>query len=510
MAVNASLAVVAILSSSYAIHILRKRQKHLPPGPASYPIVGQLLSAPLSAEHIGYRCLSAELKSDIICLEFMGNTIIVLHSAQSASDLFEKCSAIYSDRTQSTMVAHEELLNWGSNVPLTRYGERFRAYRRIFNTWLNKNASTAFHERQVFNSRQLLARLLKYDGQAISFEELNSELEWLPAASILGATYGYEVTSSDDPLVKKIKQVGENLIKSFLPTHFLVNAIPYLMHVPNWMPGTGWKQTAKEWRELKDSVVEDMYQWTRTQMVKGTAEPSIIRSIVESYASTGGEISGEDEDNVKNAGISFFEGYLSEYSYDRHTFFVAMLLYPETQRKAQEELDQIVGSERFPEMSDLPQLPYLNNLLQELFRWQPVLPLGVPHTCSEDNSYGGYFIPKGAIVIGNVWAMSRDPNVYGNPDPSVPPAPAFGWGRRKCPGVHYAESLLGVTIASILLNFDISCVKDEQGRDQAPSASSADTLVYRPDPFSCLITPRSEQHRHLVSEIPSQIPFAHS
>jgi cytochrome P450 len=53
-----------------------------------------------------------------------------------------------------------------------------------------------------------------------------------------------------------------------------------------------------------------------------------------------------------------------------------MLLFPDTQRKAQAEIDQVIGSDRLPEMSDLPRLPYLNNLVQELYRWQPVLPLG--------------------------------------------------------------------------------------------------------------------------------------
>jgi hypothetical protein len=128
----------------------------------------------------------------------MGNTIVVLHSAQSANDLFDKCSSIYSDRTQSPMVAHEELyvipflllftlpaeniftrarLNWSNSVPLTRYGERFRAYRRIFNSWLNKTTSTTFHARQVFQTRQLLNRLLGYEGKTMPSELLESEFQ---------------------------------------------------------------------------------------------------------------------------------------------------------------------------------------------------------------------------------------------------------------------------------------------------------------------------------------------
>jgi hypothetical protein len=66
MAGKVSLAVLSVLVASYVIHIFRKRQKHLPPGPASYPIIGQLLSAPTSSEHLGYKRISEELKSALI------------------------------------------------------------------------------------------------------------------------------------------------------------------------------------------------------------------------------------------------------------------------------------------------------------------------------------------------------------------------------------------------------------------------------------------------------------
>ena len=59
------------------------------------------------------------------------------------------------------------------------------------------------------------------------------------------------------------------------------------------------------------------------------------------------------------------------------TFFLAMLLYPEVQRKVQEQIDQVVGRDRLPEFSDLESLPYLRAIFRELIRWQPVLPLGM-------------------------------------------------------------------------------------------------------------------------------------
>jgi cytochrome P450 len=54
---------------------------------------------------------------------------------------------------------------------------------------------------------------------------------------------------------------------------------------------------------------------------------------------------------------------------------MAMALYPEVQKKAQAELDRVLGG-RLPEFNDRPHLPYLNALIKEAGRWQPVAPLG--------------------------------------------------------------------------------------------------------------------------------------
>lgn len=85
------------------------------------------------------------------------------------------------------------------------------------------------------------------------------------------------------------------------------------------------------------------------------------------------------------------------------TFFLAMILHPEVQKRAQAELDTVVGPDRLPEFRDRESLVYINALLTECLRWQPVAPLGIAHTCSEDDIYRGFFIPKGSIVIPNVW-----------------------------------------------------------------------------------------------------------
>lgn len=86
------------------------------------------------------------------------------------------------------------------------------------------------------------------------------------------------------------------------------------------------------------------------------------------------------------------------------TFLLAMTLHPEAQRRAQRELDEVVGSGRLPQYSDRDSLPYVSAIIKECLRWQPVGPLGVPHLATADDIYKDqYFIPKGSIVIGNSW-----------------------------------------------------------------------------------------------------------
>ena len=82
------------------------------------------------------------------------------------------------------------------------------------------------------------------------------------------------------------------------------------------------------------------------------------------------------------------------------------MLNPETQLKAQEELDRVIGRDRLPDFSDVDSLPYLNAVYKEVLRWFPNIPLGVPHSAHKDDEYRGFRIPKGTIVYPNVWSVS--------------------------------------------------------------------------------------------------------
>ena len=77
------------------------------------------------------------------------------------------------------------------------------------------------------------------------------------------------------------------------------------------------------------------------------------------------------------------------------TFILAMVLNPDVQKKAQAELDAVVGRDRLPTFADQPDLPYINAITRETVRWQPVTPLGIAHKSIAEDVYDGYRIPAG-------------------------------------------------------------------------------------------------------------------
>ncbi|CAE6444787.1 unnamed protein product [Rhizoctonia solani] len=227
-----------------------------------------------------------------------------------------------------------------------------------------------------------------------------------------------------------------------IPGNFLVNVMPWIRYIPEWVPGSGWKKI------------------------------------------------------VKSSATAF-------------VFILAMVLNQSIFAKAQAEVDVVVGHDRLPEMSDREALVYVECVMKEVLRWQPVGPLGIPHAVIEDDEYRGWRIPKGSTIVGNIWAMSYDKLVYDEPEkfnpdrflnPKTPSPPTFGFGRRSCPGIHLAESTLFITISTLLALFEIRPIKDKDGNDVIPEVNmKTNVLVSYPADFKCSITPRSEKAIRLLN-----------
>jgi cytochrome P450 len=89
--------------------------------------------------------------------------------------------------------------------------------------------------------------------------------------------------------------------------------------------------------------------------------------------------------------------------------------YPEVQRRAQEELDRVVGRDRLPDIEDEQNLPFCRAVIKEVERCHNPFWLGTPHVASEDFTYNGHFIPKDTVLVLNTWTMHHDEKRYPEP-----------------------------------------------------------------------------------------------
>ncbi|KAL0957042.1 hypothetical protein HGRIS_003142 [Hohenbuehelia grisea] len=195
-----------------------------------------------------------------------------------------------------------------------------------------------------------------------------------------------------------------------------------------------------------------------------------------------------------------------------------MALHPHVVKRAQAEIDSVIGGLRLPTLEDRPHLPYLEAIYREVMRWRPAAPLGLPHAISDDDIYEGYFMPKGTIVITNIWGMGRDESLFTDPETFKPERflgsdgelngddklSAFGFGRRICPGRYFADVTLWSFIASSLAVFDFAQAKDDQGQLIPIDVDDyTETLIAHIGPFQCSITPRSSSAEALINEATS-------
>jgi len=244
--------------------------------------------------------------------------------------------------------------------------------------------------------------------------------------------------------------------------------------------------------------------------------PSITSKLIEKLPEETAENYIEEETLARHTAAVAYIGGADTTTSTLQFFFLAMAMYPEVQKKAQAEIDAVIGSDRLPSFSDRITLPYIDAMTKESMRWQLVVPLAVPHMCTNDDEYNGYNIPKGSIVIGNSWSILHDPATFSEPEEYNPerylkdgklnpnvlsPDVAFGYGRRMCPGRHMSDNSLFIIMAMVLSVYNIEAPIDKQGNVIKLTADITSGLLSYPVPFNCRITPRSAAAESLIRQV---------
>ncbi|KAI0331709.1 cytochrome P450 [Cubamyces sp. BRFM 1775] len=509
LVVTVTLGIIRIVSARLSSSPRQSRQLSPPPGPPGLPFIGNVFDIPQECSWVTYRNFAATY-GDVIGVKALSQTLIILNSLTATIDLLDKRSAIYSDRPVSIV---SQMIGWTRNLAFKSYGNDWRAMRRMLWQHIQPGIVAQYQPSQ----RHCVAILLKRLSEDSS--DLDKQMKSYSCTVLLNVMYGLHVDHADIPRYAEILSWLESAIaEAFQPGAFLVEFIPWLRYVPDWLLGTRWKEKVLKWRRLLDALVEEPYVAAMEAMRRGEAETSMLSQEMESITRQEADASGvEIIDNlIKETASSAFHAGADALAATLHAFVCAMMLNPEVQVHAQEELDRVVGCDRLPEHFDRPSLPYVEAILKETYRWYNPVPLGVAHRCMEDNVYRGWTIPKGATVMYNVWAIFRDEHLFPKPDVFFPgrylqdgklnmdglqpEILAFGVGRRTCPGKHLADDTLFISIASILHVYNITKALDAKGVPIPAKAEVASGFLSVIKKFDCSFQPRSSAHAALAQE----------
>ncbi|KAH8704710.1 putative cytochrome P450 oxidoreductase OrdA-like protein [Talaromyces proteolyticus] len=513
MSITGAILTSIVLYFVYTIaHSRHAIKPPLPPGPRPKFLVGNLADLPKPGEREWEHWLKhKDLYGGISSITVLGQTLVIIHDIRLAYELMEKRSAKHSCRPKQVFAG--ELLGWNDSLGLATYGNRFRAIRKNMAKVIGSHATASqFYPLQELEAGRLLLRILD------SPENLKEHIQSDAISAILKIIYGYNAEAHQrDPLVRLANEVMDEFAQAGVPGAWMVDMIPALKHIPDWFPGAGFKRTARSWAASLWELSERPFAFVRYQMDTGVENLSFLSQLLQKQSIA----NPNDRSVVKWSALSLVTAGADTTQSSLRCFFLAMTLYPEVQRKAQEEIDRVVGFDRLPELSDRPNLPYINAVVKEIFRWHPVAPMSLPHTTTEDDIIDGYLIPKGAYIMPSIWYFTHDPSVYSDPMSFKPerhlaaegyPAEldpetlVFGFGRRICPGRLLASSSIFINVARSLAVFKITN-PIENGVEVKQVAEFMPGVVSHPAPYKPTIKARSAKHEALVREIEQKHPW---
>lgn len=356
----------------------------------------------------------------------------------------------------------------------------------------------------MLENRQMLYEML------ISPERLLYNIRRYSNALTTTMVFGWRTHTYED---EKMQQLFDGFSEfaeiNQTGTAGLVDFFPWLRKLPGFVIKT--QNVAKEMHKKEKALYLSHWLKAKKEVQSGKINPCFCQKLA-----TAQKADGFSDDQAAYISGTLLEAGSDTTSSTLYAFVQAMLLFPEAQKKAQEEIDRVVGPDRMPTMDDEASLPYVRACMKETLRWMPTTILGaVPHAVTQDDWYEGYLIPKNAGVLNNVWAINMDPKRHpdprtfrperydgdtqsladaaANPDASARDQFTFGAGRRICPGMHVAERSLFLGMSRFLWAFDVEPALDEHNNPILPDHNKlTQGFVCMPEEYPCKIKPRSQ------------------
>ncbi|KAL8494529.1 hypothetical protein ACS0TY_025368 [Phlomoides rotata] len=440
----------------------RKFQKYPPSPPLSLPLIGHLylFKKPL---HKTLTKISNKY-GPVLLLNFGARPVLVVSSPSAAEECFTKNDVVFANRPK--LLAGKHLGYNYTSLVWASYGDHWRNLRRIASMEiLSAHRINSFSEIRK-NEVQSLVRRLESETRASGIVEMKTalfEAMLNVMMRMIGGKryYGDESGSVEDR--RKFKEIVKETFELSGATN-VADFVPIL----RWIGMDRLENRLKALKEKRDNFMQDLIDERRK--MNGKKDKTLIDVLL--------SLQNDDPDSYSDEIIRGLMQVLLSAGTDTSVatmeWTMSLLLNnPECLIKAQAEIDTI-GHSRMVDDTDLHHLPYLNAIINESFRMYPAGPLLVPHESSADCTVGGYRVPRGTMLLVNLWAIQHDPKWWDEPWEFRPERfidskgerdgfvlLPFGYGRRGCPGENLAMRVVGLTLASLIQCFEWERIGEE-------------------------------------------------
>ncbi|KDQ24173.1 hypothetical protein PLEOSDRAFT_1108627 [Pleurotus ostreatus PC15] len=503
---HCALAVSVVVLGWWKPWKIGRRDRKLPPGPPTSFLLGNALQFPRLFPHHRFTEWAKEY-GDIFSLKIFNETIVVLSSAEALRAILDKQGAVTGNRPKSHIIERTEGIY---TVFGNMESHSWKSSRKAAHMLLTPDALKAHLHTQRPEWAQFLNDLLD------SPEDLFTHIRRTSASIMTTIIYGRRCPEYANSPAERFFE-GTHLLNKVVDafTHPPIDLIPALQYVPTrWAK---WKQLSDQTKAIRNALFTELLEECEARLASGRGLTGcFIENVIENKVEL-----DMDRDEIKASGKVLMDGGTETTASLLQTFILAMINFPVVQKRAQEEIDSIIGGERVPNLDDFDKLPYLKAVIKEVHRYRPSFPLGMPHVTTQDVVYKEYVIPRGTIIFTNLWGMHRDPDKFKDPEAFNPERYLatkygtktdedgadfrdnmhFGSGRRLCPGIEMGSRNLAINTMNMLWAFSFS--KDETsptGGIDLDSAYQKPGMVFSPLPFKCNVVVRDGKREQLIRD----------
>nr|XP_054771827.1 cytochrome P450 2U1-like [Lytechinus pictus] len=439
-----------------------KKYRNLPPrGPREWPVLGSLPS--LAGKDMPHVILAnmAKKYGPIFSMQMGSFYAVVLSDYSLIRQAFTKSNDEFSDRPKITMI---ENVVQGKGLIVSYFGQMQTEHRRFSLSALRSLGMGKFKMEETISDEARHLALSFSSRQAkpfVPFHDIVVSVSNIICWLSLGKRFDYD----DESFQRILAAVFESFEIAELAGLF--NFIPFL----RFLPRSGYRRMLAL-KGTHDKFMKPMVLKVSEEQKKSRRSPAcFVEMYAEQMMEAERESSGKHtftEDNMYRAVADLFAAGTETTATTLKWALMYMVLHRDVQEKIHKELDDVVGRNRLPRLTDKPNLPYTEATLLEIQRFASITPLGVPHAPVKDVVLNGYDIPKGTVIIPNLWAIHHDPDLWKNPDEFNPERfldpetkqvvqreelIPFSIGRRRCMGEQLAKVELFIFFTHLLHRF---------------------------------------------------------